>query len=143
MAHSCFTGSVKFKNRLVLGPPTPVGNFRCSVAFVLMQVIWRINFVKTDTKVSYARIIRSTGGNNRTGWSSPVYERYLDEASSEMNPSKRFRLLEEAEALLVQKDVPMVPLFFCVGIQLYDPKVLGGIEGNLLDKHPLWEVYRK
>ena len=35
------------------------------------------------------------------------------------------------------------PLFYYVGIQFYDGKRLGGIEANLIDDHPLKNMYWK
>ena len=83
------------------------------------------------------------GSNNRTGWSSKHYDQLIQEAALEINPGKRFQILHDAEKLLVDEGVPIVPLYFYLGIQLYDPNRLGGIEGNLLDKHPIREIYRK
>ncbi|MFZ4116780.1 MAG: peptide ABC transporter substrate-binding protein [Chthoniobacterales bacterium] len=83
------------------------------------------------------------GGNNRTGWSSQAYDYYLKEASAEVNPKQRFALFHDAEDLLVCEETPIIPLFFNLGIQLYRPDQLGGIEPNLLDKHPLSQMYRK
>jgi oligopeptide transport system substrate-binding protein len=83
------------------------------------------------------------GGNNRTGWSSQAYDHYLKEASAEINPQRRFATLHDAEDLLVREETPIVPLFFNLGIQLYRHDQLGGIEPNLLDKHPLSQIYRK
>jgi oligopeptide transport system substrate-binding protein len=83
------------------------------------------------------------GGNNRTGWSSADYDRLIAEAPRELNPAKRFATLRQAEDLLVQKAVPVCPIYYYVGIQLYDPAKLGGIKANVLDEHPLRRIYRK
>lgn len=85
----------------------------------------------------------SGGGNNRTGWSFKSYDHILHEASLEKNPKKRLTLLHDAEEILVCKKVPITPLFFDLGIQIYHPKELGGIEPNLLDIHQLSQMYRK
>jgi oligopeptide transport system substrate-binding protein len=82
------------------------------------------------------------GGNNRTGWGSPEYDHLLAKAADEGDASARFSTLHDAEALLVRDQVPVAPLFFYVGIQLYDPSRLTGIDGNLLDEHPLREIHR-
>lgn len=92
---------------------------------------------------SFLEIFMKDNGNNRTGWSSPHYDQMLLAAQLEIDEKKRFSLLREAEHSLVVQETPIVPLFFNIEIQLYDPKRFGGIEGNLLDKHPLWEIYRK
>lgn len=83
------------------------------------------------------------GGNNRTGWSDPRYDLLIAEAARELDPKKRFEILRTAEDLLVKEAVPICPIYYYVGIQLYDPDKLGGIRANVLDEHPLREIYRK
>ena len=63
-------------------------------------------------------------GNNRTGWSDPVYDRLIREAAKETDPTRRFEILRRAEAILVSQQVPVCPIFYYVGIQLYDPRSL-------------------
>ena len=43
----------------------------------------------------------------------------------------------------MRDESPIAPLFFYVGIQLYDGNKFGGIHANVLDEHPLREMYRK
>ena len=83
------------------------------------------------------------GGNNRTGWSSSKYDALIAQAAHELDPHKRVEVFREAEDLLVSRDVPICPIYDYVGIQLYDPEKLGGIEANVLDEHPLRAIFRK
>ncbi len=83
------------------------------------------------------------GGNNRTGWSSPEYDRLIAAAASELDPPRRFDLLRQAEDLLVKTAVPIAPIYYYVGIQLYDPAKWEGIRANVLDEHPLRAIRKK
>ena len=83
------------------------------------------------------------GGNNRTGWSSAQYDGLIAKSSKELDPAKRFEILRQAEDLLVQKSIPVCPIYYYVGIQLYNAEKLGGIQANVLDEHPLKKIYRK
>lgn len=83
------------------------------------------------------------GGNNRTGWSDPAYDRLIADATREPDPVKRFEILRQAEEILIKTQSPVCPIFYYVGIQLYDAAKLGGIEPNVLDEHPLKAVFRK
>lgn len=83
------------------------------------------------------------GGNNRTGWSDPAYDRLLADAAKETDPVRRAAILREAEILLVVREAPICPLYYYVGIQLYDPEKIGGIAPNVLDEHPLKAMFRK
>jgi oligopeptide transport system substrate-binding protein len=83
------------------------------------------------------------GGNNRTGWSDPRYDQAIANAAREIDPRTRFDLFRTAERILVSEQATVCPLYFYVGIQLYDGTRLGGIEANLLDEHPLKSIYWK
>jgi len=83
------------------------------------------------------------GGNNRTGWSDPEYDAWISEAARTLNPTERFALFEKAERRLISEALPIVPLYYYVGVQIYDSEKIGGIQPNVLDEHPLRAVYRK
>lgn len=82
-------------------------------------------------------------GNNRTGWDNPAYNQLIADAAKETDEAKRFAVLREAENLLVNVQAPVCPLYYYVGMQLYDSKKLGGLESNVLDEHPLKAMFRK
>jgi oligopeptide transport system substrate-binding protein len=83
------------------------------------------------------------GGNNRTGWSSSDYDALIAAAASTLDPARRFEILAQAEDFLVRQAVPVCPIYYYVGIQLFDPEKLGGIRANVLDEHPLRAIFRK
>ena len=39
--------------------------------------------------------------------------------------------------------MPVCPLYYYVGVLMYDADKIGGLESNLLDEHPLKPVYWK
>ncbi len=83
------------------------------------------------------------GGNNRTGWSNKTYDAWIADAARELDPETRYDIFRKAEHLLVSEEAPICPLYYYVGIQLYDPKKWGGLQSNVLDEHPLRTIYRK
>ncbi len=83
------------------------------------------------------------GGNNRTGYTSARYDQLIGDAARELDPAKRFSILADAETLLVSTDAVIAPLYYYVGVQMYDPDRIGGIQPNLLDVHPIQFVYYK
>jgi oligopeptide transport system substrate-binding protein len=85
----------------------------------------------------------SGGGNNRTGWSSKDYDDLVAAASLEPDNSRRLQIFQRAEDILLNLGTPICPLYYYVGIQIYDGQKFGGIEPNLLDEHPFREMYRK
>jgi ABC-type oligopeptide transport system substrate-binding subunit len=54
--------------------------------------------------------------------------------------TKRAKLFQQAETLLVQTDAPIVPLFFYVGINYFDTNKISGVYENILDLHPLQNI---
>ncbi len=82
-------------------------------------------------------------GNNRTGWANVNYDKLIEEAGDEINSIKRLALFFRAEEILLNGATPICPLYYYMGIQIYDGNKVGGIEANLLDEHPFKEMYRK
>jgi oligopeptide transport system substrate-binding protein len=85
----------------------------------------------------------SGGGNNRTGWSNKEYDDLVAAAAMETDSAKRSQIFRQAEEILLNQGTPICPLYYYVGIQIYDGQKFGGIEPNLLDEHPFREMYRK
>ena len=78
-------------------------------------------------------------GNNRTGWGSRRYDALLREAAREVDPPKRFAILREAEALLLDEG-PTIPIYHYSTNELVKPYV-HGIHQTALDVHPLTYVW--
>ncbi|MBO6739514.1 MAG: peptide ABC transporter substrate-binding protein [Phycisphaerales bacterium] len=69
----------------------------------------------------------STDGNNDRAYNNPAYDALLDRASVELDPEKRMQLLSEAERILVEEDVPLVPIFHYATIYMFDPHRITGL----------------
>lgn len=111
-----------------------------SLDFGIARSSWVGDYPDPNT---FLDLFLSGGGNNRTGWRDKAYDRMIATAAGEGNPAARFALLRSAEQYLVRDQAPIAPLFFYVGIQLYDGTKFGGIEANVLDEHPIREMYRR
>lgn len=83
------------------------------------------------------------GGNNRTGWGSPRYDALIAAAGRERGEGRRMELFREAERILVVDEVPIMPIYFYVSLNLYNANRIGGIYPNPLDEHPLKYVFIK
>jgi oligopeptide transport system substrate-binding protein len=51
----------------------------------------------------------SPGGNNASGWFDPKYVRLLEQANATIDPEKRYALLAQAEAYMLEVQ-PVIPL---------------------------------
>jgi oligopeptide transport system substrate-binding protein len=84
----------------------------------------------------------SNSGNNRTGWKSPKYDALIDEANRQTDLKKREQLFQQAETLLVDDDVPIIPIFYYVGLNYFNTNKIQGFYQNILDNHPLQTIGR-
>ena len=86
---------------------------------------------------TFLGMFTSDDGNNRTGWKNSAYDALIQAAGSEPDVQKRAHLFNEAETLLVNDAVPIIPLYFYVGVNFFDTNRIQGIYQNILDNHPL------
>jgi len=91
---------------------------------------------------TFLGMFTSTDGNNRTGWRNAQYDALIGEANRQTDVKKREQLFQQAETILVHDQMPIVPLFFYVGINYFHTNRIQGIYENILDDHPL-EYIRK
>ncbi|HOX28738.1 MAG TPA: ABC transporter substrate-binding protein [bacterium] len=82
----------------------------------------------------------TNGGNNQTGWSNKKYDDLIAAAAKEPDIAKRAKLLADAEDILVNKEMPIMPIYFYVNTNLIKSYVKN-MELNARDLHPLKEVY--
>lgn len=92
---------------------------------------------------TFLDLFLSASGNNRTGWKHPRYDALIRAANRERDLGKRAALFRDAESLLIREEAPVVPLYFYAGFNLYDPDKIAGLWPNILDEHPLQDIYRK
>jgi oligopeptide transport system substrate-binding protein len=76
-------------------------------------------------------------GNNETGWSNPAYDQLVHGANQTTDLAKREKMLQQAETILIREGVPIIPLYFYVGVNYFDTNKVLGIWPNVLDDHPL------
>jgi oligopeptide transport system substrate-binding protein len=85
----------------------------------------------------------SNSGNNRTGWKNPAYDRLISQANREPDLSRRAEFFRQAETLLVTEEAPIVPVYFYSGFTYFDSRRVKGIYPNLLDEHPLQDIWKE
>jgi oligopeptide transport system substrate-binding protein len=75
-------------------------------------------------------LFRSTDGNNDGKFNSPAYDALMARSDGEVDPAKRFALLKEAENMLVNEELPFIPLYQYADGFLCDGRKLQGVELN-------------
>ncbi|MEI6106448.1 MAG: peptide ABC transporter substrate-binding protein [Opitutae bacterium] len=74
--------------------------------------------------VTFLDLFVSGGGNNWTGWGNPAYDQLITAAGQTIDPTERYELFQQAEALLLE-EAPVIPLVFGARNYLIDPAVRG------------------
>ncbi|MBN2581507.1 MAG: peptide ABC transporter substrate-binding protein [Planctomycetes bacterium] len=65
------------------------------------------------------------GGNNNTGWSNAEYDRLIDEAGDEGDTERQADIFRRAESILVEQEVPILPVYFYVSSSMVRESVKG------------------
>lgn len=107
--------------------------------YELSRASWIGDYNDPDT---FLNMFMSDGGNNRTGWKSPQYDALIRGADQQVDPAKREKILQDAEVMLIRDVEPVIPLFYYVGFNYYDPNKIHGIYRNVLDNHPLNAIWK-
>jgi oligopeptide transport system substrate-binding protein len=110
-----------------------------SLDFDIARSSWIGDYADSNT---FLDMWMSNNGNNRTGWKNQRYDQLVRDGNMQLDPKQRAQLLREAETLLVRDELPIIPLYFYVGINFYDPKKIDGIYLNILDEHPISAIAR-
>lgn len=76
---------------------------------------------------TFLNINHSKDGNNDRAYNNPVFDQLLDDAAVELDPVKRMQLLSEAERIIVEEDLPLVPIFHYATIYMFDAKKITGL----------------
>ncbi len=88
---------------------------------------------------TFAELMRSTSGQDDTGYDNPEYDRLVAASQSELDLEKRATLLEQAERVLLA-DMPILPLYYYVTMHMTKPWVRG-YDPNIMDHHLSKFVY--
>lgn len=81
---------------------------------------------------SFLELMTSSSGNNQTGYTNPKYDKLFALSAKEVDPAKRRKLLQDAEALILE-DLPVIPIYTYSSFGFLRPEVKG-FEPNLVDR---------
>ncbi len=82
----------------------------------------------------------STDGNNDRAYNNPVFDALLDQAARELDSVKRMELLSEAERILVEDDLPLIPIFHYATIYMFDPHKITGLSTHPRTKQNIYLI---
>lgn len=103
----------------------------------LFRLSWGADYPDPE---NFMGLFTTSGGNNRTGWGDPQYDLLIDQAAFETDRDRRIQLYNQAQRILVEEKVPIIPLFFSVQNSLVKPRVRG-LEFNAMELLYLENVF--
>ncbi|MFM9956612.1 MAG: peptide ABC transporter substrate-binding protein [Phycisphaerales bacterium] len=75
---------------------------------------------------TFLNLHKTNDGNNDRGYSNPKYDQLLEHAENETDPAKRMRILEGAERMTVNEELPVLPLWQYNFYYLFKPPEKNG-----------------
>jgi ABC-type oligopeptide transport system substrate-binding subunit len=88
----------------------------------MFRLGWGADYPDPD---NFLALFTKDSGNNHSRWANARYDALIAEASSEPDPKRRLAMYREAQRLLTEEDVPIIPLFTHVQNMLVKPWVRG------------------
>jgi oligopeptide transport system substrate-binding protein len=88
----------------------------------LYRLGWGADYPDPD---NFMALFTSHSGNNYSRWGSARYDALIAEAASTPDPARRRRLYDDAQRILTEDEVPIIPLFIATQNYLVKPYVRG------------------
>jgi oligopeptide transport system substrate-binding protein len=104
--------------------------------YQIARFAWIGDYLDPST---FLDVMEGSNGNNQTGWKNAEYDRLIAAARKTPDQATRYRYFQRCEEILAE-ECPMAPIYFYTRVNLRLPSVKGWY-GNLLDLHPLKDVY--
>jgi oligopeptide transport system substrate-binding protein len=102
----------------------------------IFRLGWGADYPDPD---NFMKLFTANSGNNNTRWKNPRYDQLLEQAARELDAKKRVRLYDEAQKILCETDLPIMPLFWTAESTLLSPNFTG-LELNSMGRMDLRHV---
>jgi oligopeptide transport system substrate-binding protein len=100
---------------------------------------WGADYPDPD---NFVKLFASYSPQNYSRWKNPRYDQLIEQAAREMNEAKRIQLYNEAQKILCEVDLPIVPLFARAESTVLNPRYTG-LEYNAMSRLLLRDVRLK
>jgi oligopeptide transport system substrate-binding protein len=105
--------------------------------FMICRASWYGDYSDPTT---FLDMMTTDNGNNDAGFSHPEYDALIQKAAREMDKTKRMQILAEAETLLVQQQMPVMPIYYYVNLLAFRDSVRG-IHPNARNMFPFKYIH--
>lgn len=90
--------------------------------FMVIRFAWYGDYTDPTT---FLDLLQSENGNNDSKWSNAEYDALLAKAANTLDTKDRLALLSQAETLAMEREMPILPLYYYVNTFCYRPEVKG------------------
>jgi oligopeptide transport system substrate-binding protein len=97
---------------------------------------WGADYPDPD---NFMKLFTSNSGNNHPRWKNNRYDQLLESAAREWDVNRRVKLYDEAQRILCEIDLPIVPLYWRVETTVLNPRFTG-LEINSMGRLDLHHV---
>jgi len=104
--------------------------------FPVFRAGWGADYPDPD---NFMKLFTSNSGNNHGRWKNPRYDQMLELAARELDAKKRSQIYDDAQKLLTETDVAIVPLYWKAESTMLNPKFTG-LEYNSMARMDLRNV---
>ncbi len=105
--------------------------------FMICRMGWYGDYSDPTT---FLDMMVTGNGQNDSAFSNPKYDKLMKDAAACPNPTERFKILAQAENMLMQKQMPILPLYHYINLMAIKPYVKG-LYPNARDIHPFKNIY--
>jgi oligopeptide transport system substrate-binding protein len=88
----------------------------------IFRLGWGADYPDPD---NFMKLFTANSGNNHTRWKNKKYDQLLELAARELDTRKRAKLYDEAQKILCEIDLPIMPLFWVAESTLLNPHFTG------------------
>ena len=92
--------------------------------------------------LAFLELFRSDSSLNVANYNSTEFDELLHKASVAGNSVDHYKLLSQAETLLLD-DCVVIPVYHPVSLHIIDTEIIGGWQPNAMDLHPFKYFYIK
>ncbi len=96
----------------------------------LWRLGWGADYPDPDT---FLNLFKCQGGNNKTGFCDKTYDDLVTRAAAGTNEAERAKLYDQAEKIVLEDEVAIIPLFNQTNMHLVSAKVQGFKVNNMGD----------